>query len=105
MFKRLLFRELQEKAPDSIREIEMAVDAAAYERGVSIQFWADVRSYGLREACLYLRGYAHDKLADVSKVEAVCTMCDAIIARLNNQLRPAPQPEGNGWDSVETSTD
>lgn len=56
---RLYFSRLQEYdlANDTshVREIEMAVDASLLDTAYAVQFWKDVRMYGLKEAVLYLR--------------------------------------------------
>ena len=56
--KRLYLSELEQidnKHNDSfVRAIEMIVDSITNFDGYSIQFWTDVRTYGLYEAILYL---------------------------------------------------
>lgn len=42
----------------TIRELEMAVDAAVFDQGYAIQFWRDVWTYGVDEALLYLTDHA-----------------------------------------------
>lgn len=117
MAKRIYLSVLQQKAPDRIREIEMAVDKAVVNQAVGAQFWEDVRLYGLKEAVVYLRGYIQQQLAYPVEVEMVAKLCSQVLGECGesterivfnppSQPRPLPivqETEGNGWDSVETS--
>jgi len=58
--KRLIQRILEEMdrrdEGGRVRRLEMAVDACLDDQVYAIQFWHDVRLYGVREALSYLQG-------------------------------------------------
>lgn len=114
---------LRALAPDREREIEMAVDAAVKRQEISLLFWADVRTFGLHEALVYLRAYVAQGLADDRKVQHAALIIDRAIIEcssdptkelnsIESAIRTADalpfmdnqQPEGNGWDHVDTAT-
>lgn len=43
-----------------IRELEMSVDSVIRDIEYSVQFWKDVRLYGVEEAILYLENNYHN---------------------------------------------
>ena len=55
--------ELHDKENDDsvVRELEMCVDNVVPSVGYSIQFWRDVRLYGVAEAILYLKDIVSEK--------------------------------------------
>lgn len=61
--KRLYFRDVEKydaaHGTHNIREIEMIVDSAltTYDPAYAMQFFADFRLYGLKEAMMYLENY------------------------------------------------
>lgn len=61
MAKRIIMRDIErydESTGSSlIRELEMAVDAAIRDQGYSMQFWLDMRLYGLDESVQLLTPY------------------------------------------------
>lgn len=57
----------REKDDSVVRIIEMAVDSSVPEIGYSIQFWTDVRLYGVAEAILYLKNViSPEKFAELN---------------------------------------
>ena len=59
MGKRITLRMLEEMdkrdVASRVRRLEMAVDGCVTTTAYSMQFWNDVRLYGIREALLYLQ--------------------------------------------------
>lgn len=51
-----------------VRQLEMEVDAAITSPGYAVQFWRDVRLYGMDEAILYVRNGNHGN-ADAIQAE------------------------------------
>ena len=45
-----------------IRELEMSVDSVIRDIDYSVQFWKDVRLYGVEEAILYLENNYHNSI-------------------------------------------
>lgn len=56
----------QQNGDCAVRELEMAVDAALYHSGYSVQFWRDVELYGVQEAIAYVR---NGKMGDHAKIQ------------------------------------
>lgn len=56
--KKFYLHDLQkhdtEKDDSVVRKLEMSVDSVVKDIGYSIQFWQDVKIYGVDEAILYL---------------------------------------------------
>jgi len=71
--KRLFLRELEKfdfaHNTYEVRLLETMIDQGD-NPAVSIQFWQDVKTYGLREAFVYLVGYMQDGLW-VGKIKPV----------------------------------
>ena len=69
--KRIFYKDLVEydrrKGTSLVRELEMEVDGALTTPHYSVQFWKDVRLYGLREAVAYVRNGNH---GDADKIQA-----------------------------------
>jgi hypothetical protein len=59
--KKVYFQDLaahdNAKSDSTIRLLEMTVDSVVPEMGYSIQFWRDVRLYGVDEAIMYLKDH------------------------------------------------
>jgi hypothetical protein len=73
--KRLFLKALQDydasHGTHFVREMEMTVESGLKDTGYSMQFWQDVRVYGLKEAVLYLKnGDLHRNLAAVESMMA-----------------------------------
>lgn len=51
----------REKDDSTIRQLEMSVDSVAPSIEHSLQFWKDVRLYGVDEAILYLEYNMYEK--------------------------------------------
>ncbi len=49
------------QSDSTIRLLEMTVDNVVPETGYSVQFWQDVKLYGVDEAILYLKDTVTDK--------------------------------------------
>ena len=73
--KRITFAILTEK--DEVRHLEMLVDRVATNPGISIQFWSDVRLYGVDEAVTYLRRYCPS--ADYTEL-------DSLVSRIRDAM-------------------
>jgi hypothetical protein len=61
--KRIFLRDLEQhdiKKDDSVvRQLEMIVDSCITSPGYTLQFWTDVRVYGVDEAILYVLNGNH----------------------------------------------
>ena len=55
----ITFHEIQQSRHG--RLLEMEVDRLTSNRSIIMQFWSDVRVYGLDEALVYLRGMLGDE--------------------------------------------
>lgn len=66
--RRIRLHEMQKYDYDNntsdVRLLEMMVDGGATDQRVIYQFWRDVNTYGLREAFIYLKGYAEKGMWD-----------------------------------------
>lgn len=96
--KRLYLREVEQNDPDSdVRLLEMLVDAGN-NQGVTMQFFADCNLYGIREAYLYLGGYARDGMWR-GDLNAVKNQVNAMLKKhgrsryLTNPSEPTYEPD------------
>ena len=105
--KRLYLRDLQQydldKSESEVRALEMMIDSGSGDPRLSIQFWRDVRTYGLAEAFVYLKGYADQGLwnGDLNEVKAQVNKMLAQhgrVRRFNNNPWLVAGPQVNLYD-------
>ncbi len=105
--KRLYLRDLQQydmdKGESEVRALEMMIDSGSGDPRLSIQFWRDVRTYGLAEAFVYLKGYADQGLwnGDLNEVKQQVNKMLAQhgrVRRFNNNPWLVAGPQVNLYD-------
>lgn len=68
--KRIFYRDLvaydRKNGTSLVRELEMEVDAALTTSSYAVQFWRDMKLYGLKEAIAYVRNGNH---GDADKIQ------------------------------------
>lgn len=83
--KRIMMHEIMQhdkvNADSILRELEMVVDRCTSETGGAIQFFTDLRLYGLDEAIVYLRKAKYFRPAENEELVK-------IQAKIHKALRP-----------------
>lgn len=67
-----------------LRELEMLIDSICYDQGMVIQFFRDLKLYGIREAMAYLRQNFDTNPAKWPELETLSTK---ITEQVTNNLK------------------